>query len=1023
MEYKISLYLVFLNDEAHPAKVEGSEGYLLDIMAPKQADVKLSNFYQQFLVEDISLFTIAAKPSQALVLTNEERGGPLTIFEGDKQLVSKTTVASNQFLTLAGAQLEHYYLIVFSDELKQQAVRLLNLDAGRTYGVFVDKIEIVGSQLPPPLSVSESVLPPALPSSVFCSDECQRNGSCEDCIPRTEAPAIAHSIDKACHTNSGACDEAGNDPTCAPNDAHLDHAYRRADIAWTAEEDKVPQEWSLMEPLLKLQYEWDKRVQNNTIRILTQNLHFRPYDLGSTVRTFFETIGASTNWGKRVNELIFGILTKASLAAGAAALGFLFAPGGVAVGRTILSAASGLAPIALSFLSKLASSDLPWYLKEVIMRELEFSVEDRAWINKKFPGLDSSGQLFNECVEIHSQNAQERRACEFVGALTMMEEHERPHILCIQEATHYAANRILYDKLEFIGYKGVKQSDLTVPLPLINPAGLTIFINQSSGIEIVSADSLVFGSVVVNAENPAQSVLDFLMSEKKTLGADNLGYKGCLAVELKIPKGIAGMDEDTYIIVATIHPSPYVQLKTGDTLYGLTNWFCAVEQYGEVVKIHKKQLDDTAAFLQRFRKDCWEKHLAQKVHLPQMQIYMTGDMNINRYAVAPDSDQEKNPVDASACCSVEYYDMLRRLNAEQPPVIPDVNRARWQTYRSKWEPTTDGQGKQIWRKVPTEEVTMPVGRGGLFTWDGEINAITKSPKWPESFSWIDYILYRKDGPRPLYMDNRAIRLTARKEFPEVSTYFQPSCVMFRNELVKKYGADIPRLVEETQKAKEHAERVENDTEKVPLIETEVAFDFHGYAYDDYKQDEITPGAQAPRNRQERKKLYLQQVQERIRKNVRRVRDLKKKICSLETVNNQQQCDNAKKCSILDLDQYENTYKTTVAGEEKTFTCDYKPRVTISAKSYANEPDLTYAPPRIAAAKATYLALAKKMEKLNKALQAYPTSMATSPGYDYNPTKNADGTWTIDREEYANPNFHAEERSHAKKFISTVSRYF
>ena len=106
-----------------------------------------------------------------------------------------------------------------------------------------------------------------------------------------------------------------------------------------------------------------------------------------------------------------------------------------------------------------------------------------------------------------------------------MEDHERPHIICIQEATHEAANRILYDKLEYIGYKGVKQSDLSLALPMLNPPGLAIYVAQSSGIKIVAADSLVFGSIgsIINDDSFArtdesdiyQIIINFITQEKK----------------------------------------------------------------------------------------------------------------------------------------------------------------------------------------------------------------------------------------------------------------------------------------------------------------------------------------------------------------------------------------------------------------------------------------------------------------------------------------------------------------------------
>lgn len=836
-------------------------------------------------------------------------------------------------------------------------------------------------KLPPPSTLQPDVL--------FCNDQCKAQGSCENCIDPDEIPQIEKNIQTSCQKTSETCEEIKNDRdiTCAP-DPHVTHAYKRADISWPAETNTSPQEWSQIEPLLKLQYEWDKRVKNNTVRILTQNLHFRPYDIGSTIRTFLETIGAETDWGKEIRSMLKNVVMASSMGLVTGLIGTVFNPFGLVAG-TAVGAVAGLTAETLKFIKLLAKTQIPWFLKEAILRQLEFSLEDRAWINKKFPGFDTSGQLFNECVEIHSQNAQERRACEFVGALTLMEDHERPHIICIQEATHEAANRILYDKLEFIGYKGVKQSDLTLAFPMLNPPGLAIFIHEASGIKKVAADSLIFGSVVLNAENPVSSVFSFITQDKKTIGADNLGYKGCLAVELLIPKGVAGMDEDTYIIVATIHPSPYVEIKTGDTLFQTSNWFCQVEEYGEVVKIHKKQLDDTEKFLTRFRNERTDSHLRNGTLKKgkKIQLYMTGDMNINRYAVRPDSDEEKNPFDASACCSIEYYDMLRRLNAEQPPVIPDPNQKRWETYNTKWEPIVMEDGRKKWQKTPSSTVKMPVGRGGLFTWDGEINQITKSPKWPESFSWIDYILYSKDGPKPLYMDNRAVRLTSKNEFPEVSAYFQPTCVMFRNELTKRYKKLIPKITKEiTDESLRYKEKPEDEDKEPAMI------DLYGNVEGAHEQTK-------------------EELRQNIQKLVRRKRDLKKKICGLETVNNQQKCETSKKCSIADLEEFENTYSATVDGQEKTFTCDYKPRITLAKHNFESTPNFEDLKGAKFATKAAFDKTMYLFSQINNGLRKIHLQ---SEAYNYHPEYNMDGTVTIDREEHANPNFHAEERETMQK---------
>lgn len=873
-----------------------------------------------------------------------------------------------------------------------------------------ERLSATDLELPPVISsgASEDLeLPPAITDEQteqaeqakelpkpFCSPECDKNGSCKYCIDPAEIPQIEQGINNTCNkvqeiTESPICKRK---VSCAP-DPVLEQAYRRADISWPAEINMAPQEWKHIEPLLNLQYQWDKRVKNNTIKILTQNLHFRPYDIGSSLRTILETIGAETNWGKTMRSIIGNAISVGAMGAAAGYLGLFINPLGLVAG-TAVGLGVGMKHAITKFLTAMAQAKVPLLIKDIILREMRFTLEDRAWINKMFPGLDTSGQLFNECIEIHSQNAQERRACEFVGAITLMDDHERPDIICVQEATHESANRILYDKLELIGYTGVKQTDVALALPILNPPGLAIYVSSASGIKIIATDSLVFGSIGetvkgdpskdISESQISQAILNFFTGEKKTIGADNLGYKGCLAVEILVPKGVAGMDKDTYIIVATIHPSPYVKITTGDTLFDYSSWFCMVEEYGEVVKIHKKQLDDAAAFLRRFRKERIYKHLAEKKIRPgeSIQLFMTGDMNINRYAVSPDSDEEKNPFDASACCSVEFYDMLRRLNAEQPPVIPDPNKKRWETYSTKW---VKNEQEQKWEKVPSESVSMPAGRGGMFTWDGELNKITQSPKWPESFSWIDYILYSKDGPRPLYMDNRAIRLTSKKAFPEVSSYFQPTCIMFRKELVKRYKEQIPKVEKQIRKMREKQEK---GTTMRPVYNLPL----------DYTEEE----EEAPQTENE---------QETIKKELdillSRKRTLEHKVCQLETVNSNQQCETSKKCSTMDLTTYNNTYN----ANGKSFTCDYEPRVTISKKNWENKPNLGDIESKNKAWKDNFDKSLSGLQNMTAALRAIGV---LEPGFDFKPKYNDDGTVTIDREEFANPAFHAAEREVMQK---------
>lgn len=1004
------------------------------ITAPLEADIEVFDFFKQSFVpmpRDLIEYTNA---EGSLDMIDGMEVGQKPYFDTNE---NKTVIRGGQtFASMSELPADDEYLYVlttqalntFATSRKRREKRRPELDVdivGREdRRVKEDVFEVPElssvAELPPKLDVDfhgpdkpvrgrrKRALGTEQPEKldIFCSNVCQVNPDqegCDECVDPEEAKEIKEAISEACRAKPQICpQEKGKkhecipckdeETTCAP-DPVVSHAYQRGDISWPAEVKMPPSEWSAIEPLLKLQHEWDIRVQNNTVRILTQNLHFRPYDLGSALRTFLETVGAETSMMKEVRDTLSSGFTTLTAAGGWGLLGGIInIPALLTVG-----VAAGVSKAALNFVKNLAFTKIPLALKEMILRNMEFTQEDRAWINKKFPQFVTSGQLFNECIELHTQNAQERRACEFVGAITRMQEHERPHIICIQEATHEAANRILYDKLEFIGYEGEKQVDYTAVMPYLNPPGLAIFVNKKSGMKITKTDSLIFGAGWINETLDDIDVDDprlldgpiaaYLSSERKVVGADILGYKGCFASELLVPAGVAGMDEDTYIIVATIHPSPYVKIETGDTLFSLSTWFCRVEDYGEVVKVHQQQLDDTAKFLRRFRNERVEEHVrsGRLKRGSTIQLYMTGDMNINRYAVTPDSKGEKNPFDASACCSIEYYDMLRRLNAEQPPVIPDVNQDRWVTYTTKWEQTEGNEDKK-WKQTPTFPIKMPAGRGGMFTWDGEVNGITKSPKWPESFSWIDFILYSKEGPAPLYMDNRAVRLTSKDEFPEVSTYFQPTCVMFRKELVNRYNRLLPKVetkIKEQRSNLKHAIKIEKGGR------LEKMRDLMGEFLEDNKYQ---PSAAA-------EKKTLDNL-------IRRKRDLKEKICSLQKVNNQQKCDTTKTCTTFNVNDYENTYTT---DDGKEFTCDYKPRVTISQKNldpYKNKAEGFRGLSKAGAAKLTALlnSLAENLRKIQM----------LAPELQLDPEFNDDGTVSINRGEYADKSFFPEERDVMQK---------
>jgi hypothetical protein len=193
--------------------------------------------------------------------------------------------------------------------------------------------------------------------------------------------------------------------------------------------------------------------------------------------------------------------------------------------------------------------------------------------------------------------------------------------------------------------------------------------------------------------------------------------------------------------------------------------------YGDIQNTEKiESLDDT---------------MPQKIKLRG--IYIMGDMNINKYEGIAGGPLETDIITGSRCCSKEYYMMMQRLKSDQPPIVPDTNEERWVQYDD----------------MKDKDKKIPAGRGGLVTWDGEINAITKDPLWPVSFQWIDYILYyhgfnennkvfEKDDSIPLYMDNRAIRLTTIKKIPEISKFYT-DCVEVRKNLIYDNTRFLPNL--------------------------------------------------------------------------------------------------------------------------------------------------------------------------------------------------------------------------------------
>ena len=112
---------------------------------------------------------------------------------------------------------------------------------------------------------------------------------------------------------------------------------------------------------------------------------------------------------------------------------------------------------------------------------------------------------------------------------------------------------------------------------------------------------------------------------------------------------------------------------------------------------------------------------------------------------------------------------------------------------------SEEMGKKCKQELLREGLLQPAGHGGRFTWDGYENAITKSPLWPNSYTWIDYVLWvRGSSEAPIYMDNRAIRLGSDVAFPELSVAYTKKCgeaaVKLRREALAKLGLCSDKLL-------------------------------------------------------------------------------------------------------------------------------------------------------------------------------------------------------------------------------------
>jgi hypothetical protein len=312
---------------------------------------------------------------------------------------------------------------------------------------------------------------------------------------------------------------------------------------------------------------------------------------------------------------------------------------------------------------KLNLLDVPWPKMQI---ELGQRLEDDRTNSSKYIRIYTQNLHFRpyklsitvSCNrESTANNMQEFRAVTFVNAIKNMKPWELPHILCLQETQHPEANDLLTTGLKKVYKHGVTSKN--VMRPSSRPDSGYSFAVVWSGLQVWTnwdvLDSTYYRFTLFTGETARGKV-----RASRSSGVDSsLVNKGFLYVKLQAPASMGG--QQIQVIVA--HPSPYIH---GRDRWKITRglFFANAYDYNEIAETHRQQIDVIRSFIE----------VETDKDVP---LFVTGDMNINRYAVEPDTDAEKDPVAARHCCSVEFLDTLRQLNAVAPDIVPDANPTRW----------------------------------------------------------------------------------------------------------------------------------------------------------------------------------------------------------------------------------------------------------------------------------------------------------------------------------------------------------
>lgn len=353
--------------------------------------------------------------------------------------------------------------------------------------------------------------------------------------------------------------------------------------------------------------------------------------------------------------------------------------------------------------------------------------------------------------EYHLFNSQQKRMRSFFEWLD-----EFPlliDIICLQEVMWKPMIVIAREEMKKRGYTTHKDIDLMSDLGSSSSLGFLI-----SSFSLPEAGS---GLAIY-----VRSGLQILRSGKETfekrIGVDHLAQKGLKwAIVLNEKKETIG--------VLTTHPQAYQDIperpKTGligtESIMGSMARNFGIKEMQllggypwAITYVHSLQFKQI--------RNTIEELISENPDLKGM--FVAGDMNVNRYPTKPDSEEEKDLLNAfqENKISKEFVWMLKDLNCTHPPI--------------KANPFAPF--------------------GGKFTWDGLNNTMAHPLNNSRgALSWIDYILYFNGlKTKPKYMDNQCVPILSKVSFPELAPLWSFDCVLTRDKLIKKQSGVLDPLL-------------------------------------------------------------------------------------------------------------------------------------------------------------------------------------------------------------------------------------